>query len=63
MPMESAALKLHQRKPRIFWGHVVKVLIEQGWNPPTPDAKITDAILNAIEDTVELGAAIALIEL
>lgn len=60
MNTDSPAVRLHARKPRIFWGHVIKVLIEQGWNPPSPDAKITDAIIKAIEDAVELGSAVTL---
>lgn len=29
----------------MFWGRVIKVLIEKGWRPPAPDDRITDLIL------------------
>lgn len=47
-PMTEAA-KLLERDPRVFWGNVIRILIERGWNPPRPDEKIVDDLLRDME--------------
>lgn len=46
---EPVALRLHRTKPRVFWGHVIRVLLDRGWTPPPPDERIVDDLLHAME--------------
>lgn len=45
----SPAVELLETNPRVFWGKAIQVLIERGWNPPPPDERIVDELLEAME--------------
>lgn len=44
------AAELLERDPRIFWGHVIRVLVERGWTPPRPDERIVDDLIRAMSN-------------
>jgi len=48
---EQAARQL-LKNPRVFWGRVVRVLIERGWRPPAPDERIVEDLITALEGPV-----------
>lgn len=35
--------------PRLFWGNVVRIFIERGWEPPKPDEHIVEELLRDME--------------
>ena len=38
------------RKPRVFWGRVIEVLIQRGWSPPPPDERIVQDLIDAMNE-------------
>src|SRR5574340_308305 len=44
------AVRLLEERPRVFWGKVIRVLIERGWTPPPPDERIVDDLLANMEE-------------
>jgi DNA-binding NarL/FixJ family response regulator len=48
-PVRKATVALLEGNPRLFWGHVIKLLIERGWRPPPPDERIVDDLLAAMD--------------
>lgn len=44
----TPASELLSARPRIFWGRVIQALIRQGWNPPKPDERVAEAIIEDI---------------
>jgi DNA-binding CsgD family transcriptional regulator len=48
---DNAARQL-AKNPRVFWGRVVRTLIERGWRPPAPDERIVEDLIAALDAPV-----------
>jgi len=46
---DSRAVELLRENPRVFWGNVIRLLIERGWSPPRPDERIVDDLIAGMQ--------------